>query len=146
MKKNNRKKWIINKNFQYRFILMCIIPMLLTVICFWLGVEIIFFRMIAMAKNMGIPEGHVYYKLLVLQKSEFNFVIIVSSLVVSFIFSLWAIVFSHRIAGPIYRLTQHFKGLKKNENNHFPHVRFRKGDFFIEVENEINNFFDRNSN
>lgn len=49
------------------------------------------------------------------------------------------ILFSHRIAGPMYRLKQHLIQLKNNPNA-LTEVSFRKGDFFQDVAKTFNDF------
>jgi hypothetical protein len=47
------------------------------------------------------------------------------------------VLFSHRIAGPIYKLQKHFNGTAKSHG--YSEVRFRKGDFFQELADAYNN-------
>lgn len=142
---NKRKQWIINKDFQYKFILMTVLPGAIVLLIFWLGIEFIFYRMILMGEELGVPKGHVFFSLLKSQKNLFNLVMLSVSLGTICIFGIWSIFFSNKIAGPLYRLTQFLRELNRDTKGSFPKVKFRDGDFFLEVSEEMNAFLERES-
>lgn len=138
-----RKILLINPRFQIKFTLYLFLPMFVSISIFWMSIELLFYRMITFGKNSNLPEGHAYYSVLSMQKREFEMILFFLSLVLFVIFSYWGILFSHRIAGPLYKLNKYFK-----EKNTIDEVRkspifFRKKDFFLEVPDSINAFFDR---
>lgn len=142
---DKRKQWIINKDFQYKFVMMCVIPAFIMILYFWLSIEFIFYRMVLTGNSMGIPKEHAFFSLLKAQKDEFNVVILVSTLLAIGIFGVWALLFSHKIAGPLYRLRQFTKDLKRDSSGKYPKVKFREGDYFTELADEMNAFLDRES-
>lgn len=61
---------------------------------------------------------------------------------VFFFFSLFAsLIFSHKIAGPLYRLTLFLRQSPvENDINNYPKLSFRKEDFFQEIPDKVNSF------
>jgi predicted membrane protein len=53
---------------------------------------------------------------------------------------LICIFFSHRISGPLYKLKKHLAEIRKNLSPDA--LFFRKGDYFLEIADEINQTFD----
>lgn len=47
---------------------------------------------------------------------------------------------SHKIAGPIYKLEQYLTGIR--EHGRSDRLFFRKGDYFVEIADEVNNTLD----
>jgi hypothetical protein len=81
------------------------------------------------AHNVGIPDGHVFYRFLNNQKSGldhlfiglaiFNFLLLVG---VGFIIS-------HRIAGPIHKMRSYLLQMDSNQED----FKLRESDFFPEL-------------
>lgn len=143
---HKRKIILINPKFQIKFTLYLFLPMFVSISIFWMSVELLFYRMINFGKNSHLPEGHAYYSLLSMQKKEFEMILFFISLVLFVIFSYWGILFSHRIAGPLHKLNKYF-----NEKNTVDEVKksplfFRKKDFFLEIPDSINAFFNKINN
>lgn len=55
-------------------------------------------------------------------------------------FAIMGLIVSHKSAGPIYSLTQHLRKLRDNKK--VEPINFRKGDYFQELADEINEFID----
>lgn len=51
-------------------------------------------------------------------------------------------IISHRVAGPLYRLTQHMKGFNQGDHE-LSKVKFRQGDYFNEIETEFNKLVEK---
>jgi signal transduction histidine kinase len=49
---------------------------------------------------------------------------------------LTCIFFSHKIAGPLYKLKKHLREIRSNGIS--GHLSFRKGDYFIDLADEVN--------
>lgn len=64
------------------------------------------------------------------------------SAMVFFLFSLFAsLIFSHKIAGPLYRLTLFLRQSPTvTDINNYPKLFFRKEDFFQEIPEKVNSF------
>tara|TARA_Y100000590_G_C15178109_1_gene810118 strand:- start:249 stop:608 length:360 start_codon:yes stop_codon:yes gene_type:complete len=55
-------------------------------------------------------------------------------------FAIMGLIVSHKSAGPIYSLTQHLRKIRDNKK--VEPINFRKGDYFQELADEINEFID----
>lgn len=141
--KLKRKIWIINKPFQYRFIAFSLIPTAAIVLLFLLSIEVIFYLMIEKGKQLGLPLDHAYYSLLLSQKRYFLISTLISSFFILIGFSIWSLVMSNQIAGPLYRLGQHLKKLNKHNLHTINELKFRSGDYFQEIPTEVNNLIKR---
>lgn len=137
---NRRKQWIINKKFQYNFLLTAIIPLLILLCFFWLGIEIIFHEMVSFAMDLGLPKNHSFYVFLKDQKLKSLVILILITIPSVFVYFIWAVVYSNKIAGPLYRLNKYFTEIKDLKEDEIPKLSFRKGDYFSEIVDSVNNF------
>jgi len=90
-----------------------------------------------MAEKANFSKDHMYYVFVNNQEAQaFNNILFAAiiSLTVSTIIYL---VLSHKLAGPIARLRTYF--LELNQNPDAKELKFRKGDFFSELPDIINN-------
>jgi nitrogen fixation/metabolism regulation signal transduction histidine kinase len=69
-----------------------------------------------------------------------NLIFIIAAIIVLITTSLGALFLSHKVAGPLHRLKIHLSQIVI-ENKLRP-VKFRKGDFFIELEEFFNIFIE----
>jgi hypothetical protein len=140
---SKRKKIIINPKFQFKFSLNLLLPMLIVTSVFWLTVEFFFYRMVKFGKVNNLPDGHAYFTLINLQRKEFIFILLVLALVLAIVFFIWGLLYSHRIAGPLYKLNKHFVESKDLDEVKNKPLSFRPNDYFSELPVSINSFFDR---
>lgn len=143
IKNNLRKKWIINKKFQYNFVSLSLLPIAASLLTFWVSVEILFYFMIQKGHEMNLPATHAYYELLNSQKHQFFISTLCAGLIISLIFGSWAIVMSHKIAGPLYRLSEFLKKANRETLKEEPPLKFRDADYFKEIADEVNEFLKR---
>lgn len=90
----------------------------------------------------GLPINHPYFVLIADQKSLMNslFLLCVSFSLLFFIG--WGLFISHKIAGPLHRLTRFFE---ETDALHFERrLSFRPRDFFQEIPKAINQWMDKN--
>lgn len=140
---NKRKKWIINKPFQYHFILITLIPLLLLLCFFWLGLELIFYEMVSYAKELDLPKNHSFYIFLKEQKTRSLVILFLTVLPSIIIYFCWGVFYSNKIAGPLYRLDKYFQQLKENNTSEIPKLSFRNKDYFTELTDSINNYLQK---
>ncbi len=143
MIKNKRTQWLINKNFQLRFSLYSLAPMMIAVLLFWISVEIFFYKMILLGQKYNLPAGHGYYQLISAQKSELHLIIIITTIILSVVFFIWSIFISHRIAGPFFKMKRYLDNAKSLEEVTQGELFFRKKDFFQEIPEAFNQFIKR---
>ena len=134
-----RRQFLINRDFQYRFmIFVCGIALvgitiqILTILYF--VNEILSIK----AASEQIITPKLYYFLN--QNSDRYLGIFLCSALFFFFFSLFAsLIFSHKIAGPLYRLTLFLKQ-PPVDNENYQKLSFRKEDFFQDIPEKVNNF------
>ncbi len=91
----------------------------------------------ALSKDSGISEALLEY---LLKNSTYYLGMVAFSAFTFFIFSLFAsLFFSHKIAGPLYRLSIFLRD-NTNAEEKVSKLFFRKGDFFQEIPEKVNLF------
>lgn len=139
MSENNRKNILINKNFQFRFVLYTFLPTLISQIVLWVALDIYMAKMVDKGMQANLPEDHFYFRL-INEQLDLMKVLFLSVGAVSFLVILiWALFISHKIAGPFFRMT---KMLNENNEN-LSTFKFRPGDFFPEVAEALAAFVSR---
>ncbi len=138
MKMQNRllSNILINKRFQLSILGWFIFLSLLMVGCFYLSNWFFFKVMEQEALAAGLDGQHVFFKFLADQKSLMNKIFAVTSVISTIIIILGGLILSHKVAGPLTQLTQH---LRKHPLKSMVPVKFRKGDYFPEIEEAFNN-------
>lgn len=88
--------------------------------------------------QMGVHQGHEFFKFLEYQESTMMLVIVIACLIqFSFVFVM-GIFITHRIAGPIYRLKKYLSEMKPGQD--IRPLGFRENDYFQEVPPLLNEF------
>jgi hypothetical protein len=139
--KSQRKVYLINPKFQLSFILFSTITSFLGMSVFFIASNYFFWSFKNLGKTYGIPENHIFFTFINDQGHKMNMIFLVSSIVFFFISSIGALFLSHRVAGPIHRITTHLTML--NEKQEIKEVKFRSGDFFMELQDAFNGFVKR---
>ena len=140
---SNYKKrliYFINPKFQTRVLLFSV--------CFTLTILLIIFsfhnyyfqHLISVGKQLKLQAGHPYFTLLEEQRMSFQkYFLIMSSVIVVFTLTV-STYFSHKIAGPLYRIRKYFEDELASKD--VP-ARIRKNDFFQDLPVAINDFFNK---
>lgn len=133
-----RKQYLINPRFQFAVILFFLLMSFLTALFNYLVVYQIFNDFMHKGKMLGLPKEHIYFKFIGEQLSTFNTFYLVSTALLVLMFVIGGIVFSNKIAGPMYRLHRHLNELTKTGKDLA--LNFRKKDFFLEIPEAFNNY------
>jgi len=144
MKKNRRKKYIIEGNFQTRFILrfvLVIVGATLLSAGALLGVfyikyqygEADFQNLIIMVSPEGTTDVASLFQIVLVP-------ILVANLLILCIIIPYSLIYSHKIAGPIYRLEQSLDFLLKGEMDFI--IVLRRKDEFKYLANKMNALID----
>ena len=142
MTKQKRLNYFINYRFQFKFILYSLIPSAFCLSLFYASLRIYFSKLVNQGIVSGLPLTHPYFKLIADQKSLMDSFFIVSAGCSFAFFVGWGILISHKISGPLHRLTLFFEEI---ETPHFEkRLSFRPGDFFLEIPTAINKWMDKN--
>jgi methyl-accepting chemotaxis protein len=139
--KSQRKVYLINPKFQLSFIFFSTITSLLGMLVFFVASNYFFWSFKNLGKTYGIPENHIFFTFINDQGHKMNMIFLVSSIVFFIITIIGSLLLSHRVAGPIYRLTSHLNNI--SEKKELSEVKFRSGDFFIELQDAFNGYINR---
>ena len=141
MKKINlRKVILINRNFQLSLLFKISLMGVLIEGIFYSANFYFFKKMEDQAIQAGLNPDNIFFQYLDTQKVLMNKVFLISTILTIVVIVWGGLYLSHKVAGPLYRLTQHMKNF--NINNIEP-VKFRKGDYFPEIEETFNEFIKR---
>lgn len=141
--KSRRKAFIINPKLQYSFLVFSVLMSLISISIFYFANLYLFWRFEQTGYSVGIPSGHIFYKFIADQRSLMNTILLIAAPLIIAITCFIGIKLSHRVSGPIYNLTKLLKEL--NETKELKEVRFRKNDYFLELQDEFNKFIKTNS-
>ena len=131
-----RRKYLINQGFQIRFIAYTVIIALTVILTVFLTSNYFFWTFQERGREIGLTEGHVFFLFLDQQKAVMNQLLVMLSIFYFFGLSIFGLVFSHRVAGPMYRLHKHMSSVSKGEIT--SPVSFRKHDYFQELASSYN--------
>ncbi len=135
-----RKILLINPRFQLSMIGWFLGLSIILILVFYTTNWFFFYNFKQKASLAGLPPEHVLYQFLDLQKIHMNKIFAIASAVTLMILFLGGLWISHRIAGPLDRLTKH---LNKSSQDDVGPVDFRNGDYFIEVKDAFNAYLAR---
>lgn len=138
-----RLKFFVNRKFQLQFIALVFAPIILSAVIMYASKEFMYREKVAFGQQLGLPADHGYYELLKYHENIESQVILFSFFASALIFLAWSLFISHRIAGPIYRVTETLKNAKPNEG--LKPVHFRPSDFFQEMPQALNEFLEKNN-
>ena len=139
-KKDDRKNYLINPTFQLTIVGIFIGISLIVNLIYFFSMSISFEEFFSLGKQLGLPKESQFFKFITHQKDKFTNIFLATSLLSSLVLIIFGILLSHKIAGPVYRMTEDLKEMTKNKKT--KEVHFRKGDFFIELTEIFNNFLD----
>lgn len=139
---NHRKSrsLLINPPFQLSMIAWCIGVAIAVIGTFFLAF-LIFFRNVRMqALAANLPSDHALFLYVDAQEAYFYRVFLFGSILALLLIVAGGLWISHRVAGPLHRLTAH---LKRSSPAELEPVKFRRGDYFPELERAFNEFVSR---
>jgi len=141
---SKRKNYLINPKFQLSFILFSILTSFFGMAVFYGAIKYFFWTFKNMGKEVGIPENHIFFTFLDDQSTKMNYIFIISAFVFFLISLIGSLLLSHKVAGPIYRLTKYLKESSKESQTpeELSKLQFRKGDFFLELQDAFNDFIE----
>jgi hypothetical protein len=138
--KNYKKRLIyfIDPKFQVRVLLYSSFFSVTLLLIIYFFHNYYFSHLINVGKSLNLETGHPYYKILAEQRSVFlNYFYGMSGIIIVFTLAV-STLFSHKIAGPIYRIKKYFI---EGEPDNGQKASIREGDFFQELPNAINEYF-----
>ena len=88
--------------------------------------------------EFGIPKHHNIYKLINAINEQMLITLILCIVCSSIILTIGTYIITHRVSGPLYRLSQHLDLLINNDQ--LEEVNFRQNDYILDVEQKFNHF------
>jgi methyl-accepting chemotaxis protein len=134
--KDGRKVILINPRFQLTFLGYMVGMSFVAIIIFYIANRYFFWTFRQMGTTLGLPPDHIFFQFIGEQQTKMNVVFGVTSLAVFIALSIGGIVFSHWVAGPLYRLKRHLRDIASGKT--MADVKFRKRDFFPELADGFN--------
>ena len=135
-----KRKYLINPSFQLRFVFYTVAVAMTAIAAVYFTSNHFFDTFIARGRAMGLASDHVFFVFLAEQKAYMSQLLLGLSIFYFFVLTLFGVVFSHRVAGPLYRLNQHMREHKAKDK--VPPLHFRKHDYFQELATSYNVHFD----
>jgi len=132
----SRKIYLINPKFQIRFSLFVCIIVFMTSIIYPLTIYELMNNIIAFF-TLKNPEIASMYES---KRNSLILFLILLHIGFTCLTFLSCIFFSHKIAGPLYKLKKHLNEIRQNGIR--DHVFFRKGDYFLDIADEVNQTMD----
>lgn len=132
-----RRIYLINRDFQIKFIIYTAVLALITIATFYGMLHFFFDELTALGIRSGFPAGHVYFKFIADNKTDMMSVYYpIASIAVFILIFVSGIFFSHKIAGPVYRMNTYLRSISLE--NLTSVLSFRKKDFFQELAKSYN--------
>ena len=142
--KNNRKirNILVYPKFQLTLLACNSLVFIFTALLIHWKVSETFEQLLNIGHQLNLPENHAYYSFITRSHDLLNL-----NLNWAFTFSLFLVIaitllLSHKVVGPIYNLKNYFLRLQKTDEKRSP-LRFRKGDYFSELPEVINQSLER---
>lgn len=129
---SNRKIYLINPKFQYRLSFFAALLVFFTGLIYPFTIYIL---LSAISANFALnnPEIALYYS----EKRDLLILLLIGLHIGFSILTFFTcIFFSHRIAGPLYKLQKHLRAIREGLSP--GKLFFRKGDYFQEVADDLN--------
>ena len=134
-----KRKYLINLRFQLNFIAYTIFVALTVILAVFLTSNYFFDTFMERGVNLGLDKGHVFFTFLEQQKQYMTKLLLGLSSFYFLVLTIFGILYSHRVAGPIHRLNNHMRSVAVDEV--IEPVKFRKNDFFQELAESYNSQF-----
>ena len=130
--------FIINPKFQFSLLIFFLVLYFLVIGVFYIAFGVCFEGLLSISPEMGHQGQKVLSGAISDQQDKFNQIFIYASLFTFFLITFAWIFISHRIAGPIFRMEKFLNHHKEKE--HYTELKFRKGDFFLELADQFNDY------
>ena len=133
---HKRKKLIIYPEFQYKFIGYFLSAIFISCFLLYVGQFYLIKELYHEGVSLNLPLDHEYFKILSYHEEKFKEIFFTTVVVFFIFFSIFGLILSHRIAGPLVKLNKAIKKVIEGEDP--KEIQFRKNDFFKEVADNYN--------
>lgn len=136
------KKFLINTDFQIQFIASLLLISIVSMSIIYLANDYFFHSYMEKGQALNLPPDHPFFLMIHEQKRFMTKVFIAVATSISGVACLWGLFYSHKIAGPLYRLQRYFTEAATLNSQLQNKIYFRDDDFFQEVPDSINRYID----
>lgn len=136
------KKFLINSDFQIQFIASLLLISIVSMSIIYLANDYFFHAYMQKGQLLNLPPDHPYFLMIHEQKRFMTKVFIGVAFSISSVAIIWGLFYSHKIAGPLYRLQRYFTDAAVDSVELKSKIYFRDDDFFQEVPASINRYID----
>src|SRR3989344_953207 len=123
------KNIFVNPPFQLKLISYFVGLFLISTLSFYTTTYLLFWKIKETALNVGIPEGFVFYRFLLNQRSDVDSLFIGLAIFNFLLLVAVGLIVSHRIAGPIHKLKMQLSTATLDPED----FKLRESDFFQEL-------------
>jgi methyl-accepting chemotaxis protein len=131
-----RRLYLINPKFQIKFIFYFFSLLFITAMTYYSMVIVSFNKFTIQADEAGLKGGHIFYTFIRDQFDFFNIAFLSFTVLIFIIFVSTALIISHKISGPLYRLRKNLDEM--TEDGNLFNIKFRDEDFFQEIPESFN--------
>lgn len=135
------RKFLINPSFQKKFMGFVLSSVIISMGVMYGANWVFFNKFITYGEKLNLPQNHPFYRLLLEQQDFMTTVFFISSFILCLTLGVAGLFFSHRIAGPLFRLNKVFSDAHE-QNVELKEIHFRHDDFFQEVPVAINKYLE----
>lgn len=143
--KSFRRRFLINPSFQLAFIGRMISVAVAIIAVFYGANAYFFWNLRDQAVNQNVPLDHIFFRYLDYHEQRITTMVLALGVVVILGLAVFGLLYSHRIAGPLYRLTKHLRAIADNQAEP-ARVAFRRGDYFQEIASAYNDQLEAREN
>lgn len=140
-KLSQRKNFLINPKFQLRFISFTTILSFTAILIMYFTNYYFFEKLKSRGVQLGLPRSGVFFQYIDYQNTILNRITALTAGLLFVIIFIAGLLFSHRIAGPLYRFKKHLDAISNVAE--LKEVEFRQRDFFPEIAEAFNQFCSR---
>lgn len=136
------KKFLINNDFQIQFMVSLLLISICSMSVIYLANDYFFHSYMQKGEALNLPPDHPFFLMIHEQKQFMTNVFIIVACTISGMAGLWGLFYSHKIAGPMFRLQKYFTQAAVDGTKLDKKIYFRDDDFFQELPESINKYID----
>lgn len=142
-KLNRRKKLLINPKFQLKFMKNLLFLNIAVCATFYGAQSYFFWQARKLGESISLPSDHVFFLFIAEQQRTMTLISLATMATVSLLILAFGLLYSHRIAGPVYRLQKYLKD--KAAGAEIGKLSFRENDYFPEMAEALNDYIYKTS-
>ena len=134
--KRGRRNYLVNPGFQFKMVGYTLLLLVVTTGIFYMSNLYFIWKFIEVGRSLGFPENHPFFRFIAEQRRAMNTIFVVTAAIASVTVIFGGVLLSHRVAGALHRLENHFDEV--TESRELKDVNFREADFFSELASSFN--------